>query len=479
MVRYYAPNCTHYGYHLCANIHSHEGNNRKRLLAAFGYCGAISSMLFLFVPASAFVFASALVIVGVVCLGCSFVVLNSFLPLLVANHPENIRANSRSTRERSDSELELDARLGDSGATNIGVPGVDQAKAKSEAPDMELSTKISSKGVGLGYVAAVFMQIVSILVLFILSKTSVAKAAKSLPMRIVLFNVGVWWAAGTHLSYKWMRHRPGPPLDHSIKHRGRLASYFALIRTAWGQLWETIKMAAKLRQMVVFLIAWFLLSDSIATVSSTAILFAKNELKMTTVQIALMSITAISSGIAGAFAWPKIASHYGWTSSRTIVVCVVCFEVIPLYGMLAYIPFIKAWGVIGLQKFWEIYPMAVVHGFVLGGLSSYCRSFYGQLIPPGHEAAFYALYAFTDKGSSVIGPAIVGAVVDATGAIRMGFTFLSVLVVLPIPFLCYVKPEQGRADALAMAQRLKSMSHGAGGSESFEEAEGLLSEQRF
>ena len=68
---------------------------------------------------------------------------------------------------------------------------------------------------------------------------------------------------------------------------------------------------------------------------------------------------------------------------------------------------VKRWGVGGLQQKWEMYPLGAVYGFVLGGLSSYCRSLFGELIPPGSEAAFYALYAITDKGSSVFGPAIV------------------------------------------------------------------------
>jgi UMF1 family MFS transporter len=64
------------------------------------------------------------------------------------------------------------------------------------------------------------------------------------------------------------------------------------------------------------------------------------------------------------------------------------------------------------------YPVAVVYGFVLGGFSSFCRALFGELVPPGFEAAFYSLYAITDKGSSVFGPAIVGAITDATGEIR-------------------------------------------------------------
>ena len=59
----------------------------------------------------------------------------------------------------------------------------------------------------------------------------------------------------------------------------------------------------------------------------------------------------------------------------------------------------------------------------MGGISSYCRSNSGSLIPPGMEAVFYALYAVTDKGSTVIGPAILGRIIDVTGSIRIGSGF--------------------------------------------------------
>ncbi|KAF2250737.1 hypothetical protein BU26DRAFT_562699 [Trematosphaeria pertusa] len=189
----------------------------------------------------------------------------------------------------------------------------------------------------------------------------------------------------------------------------------APLQVRLGPAWKTVKVAARLRQVATFLAAWFLLSDAVATVSGTAILFAKTELHMATELIALTSITATVSGIVGAFTWPIVSRKLGLQPRQTIIACIVLFEMIPLYGLLEYIPAIRRLGVIGLQQTWEIFPLAIVHGVVSGGLSSYCRSFYAVLIPPRHEAAFYALYAFTDKGSSVIGPAIVGRTVDATG----------------------------------------------------------------
>jgi UMF1 family MFS transporter len=99
-----------------------------------------------------------------------------------------------------------------------------------------------------------------------------------------------------------------------------------------------------------------------------------------------------------------------------------------------------------------MYPVGFLYGFVLGGFSSHCRSLFGELIPPGSEAAFYALYAITDKGSSVFGPAIVGAIDDATGDIRPAFWFLAALVGLPAPLLYFVDVARGKREGAKLAE---------------------------
>ncbi|TVY12654.1 Autophagy-related protein 22-1 [Lachnellula arida] len=436
-----------------------HGNYRKKLLLGFGFTGATSSMLFLLVIPKLFLVASILVIIGVTCLGSSFVILNSFLPLLVANMAPN--------RDSSVPMDDLPPSYEESSNHTFGAK-------KSDSSALKLSTKISSKGVGIGYMAAVFVQILSILLLFLMSKTSVSS---TLPLRLVLFLVGVWWFAFTIPSSLWLRDRPGPPLKTGISGTSKLRSCLAYISFACVSLWKTIKVALKLRQAVIFLIAWFLLSDAVATVSGTAILFARTELRMGTVAIALLSITVTSSGIAGAFVWPVISRRYALKTNRTIVACIALMEIIPLYGLLGFLPFVKSWGVGGLQKAWEIYPLGFIHGFVMGGLSSYCRSFFGLLIPPGSEAAFYALYAITDKGSSAVGPAVVGVIVDATGQIRPAFLFLAVLIAMPGPLIWMVDAERGQADAVRMAGIMKN---GAGEEElddrdeGLQEAEGLM-----
>lgn len=192
----------------------------------------------------------------------------------------------------------------------------------------------------------------------------------------------------------------------------------------------------------------------LATVSSVAILFARTELHMATAPIALLSITATVSGILGAFLWPRIQARFALATHHTIILCICLFELIPLYGLLGFVPFVRNLGWGGLQQPWEIFPLAVVHGFVMGGLSSFCRAFYGNMVPPGREASFYALYAVTDKGSSVIGPMVVGRIVDATGSVRSGFWFLAVLILLPVPVVWRIDVGKGRGEAVRMAEVL-------------------------
>jgi UMF1 family MFS transporter len=168
--------------------------------------------------------------------------------------------------------------------------------------------------------------------------------------------------------------------------------------------------------------------------------------------LGLINVIATTAGVIGAFTWAAISRWFGLRPHQTILACICIFEIIPLYGLLGYLPFVKNWNVIGLQQPWEMYPLGFVYGFVLGGLSSYCRSLYGELIPPGSEAAFYALYAITDKGSSVFGPAIVGAIVDRTGEIRPAFWFLAVLVGLPAPLLWFVNVDRGKEEGAKLAE---------------------------
>ncbi|KIW35335.1 uncharacterized protein PV07_02037 [Cladophialophora immunda] len=429
-----------------------HGRFRKTFLLAFAFTGAFATALFITVIPKVYLLGALFAIVANTCFGASFVLLNSFLPLLVRHHP-SIERDHEEDRAAGDDDEYVEHEDHVLTSSTSGLLPRDRADDTSPAqespaaisPALKLSTKISSNGIGIGYIAGLFVQIIGI---------GIVAATKStlLSLRLVLLLVGLWWFVFSIPAALWLRPRPGPPLPTELTGRYAWVGY---VTYAWKALFTTIGHARKLKDIVIFLCAWFLLSDSIATVSGTAVLFAKTSLGMNTPALGMINVIATIAGVIGAFYWSFISRFFNLRASRTIVACICLFEIIPLYGLLGFIPAIKRYGVFGLQQPWEMYPLGAIYGFVLGGLSSYCRAFFGELIPPGFEAAFYALYAITDKGSSIFGPAIVGAITDRYGEIRPAFVFLAVLIFLPLPLMLLVDVDRGKAEAYQMALELE------------------------
>ncbi|KAI1176196.1 MFS general substrate transporter [Nemania sp. FL0916] len=471
----------------CAADH---GNHRKRLLLIFAWTGSLCVMCYIFISKEIYLLGGLLAIISNTSFGASFVLLNSFLPLLVRHHPliqgsaSGFPVEDRNEEPVPDSQsLSTSPTLTEHPISNSTSALLRPSDVSSEyyglqriptheeltSIELKLSTEISAKGIGIGYGAALFVQCVSILLL-------VALGSSTWSQRIVLLFVGSWWAIFTIPAAMWLRPRPGPPLA-ATGYQGARA-WLSYIAFSWKNLFRTIKLARRLLDIVLFLASWFLLSDAIATTSSTAILFAKTELGMPPWALGLINVISTTTGVIGALSWSFISRHFNLKPHQTILGCIALFEVIPIYGLLGYLPFVQKWGVVGLQQSWEIYPLAAVYGLVLGGLSSYCRSLFGELIPPGSEAAFYALYAITDKGSSIFGPVIVGAIIDAYGEIRPAFWFLAVLVGLPAPIVYFINVERGKSEGEKLSEVIEGFKNGAGirenGASNEEEHQGML-----
>jgi UMF1 family MFS transporter len=413
-------------------------------------------ILFLAIVPKVYLLGALFAIVANTCFGASFVLLNSFLPLLVRHHPKTQYATPNFTPEvppTDPTEQPPPEPLDDMvDATTALLPNAPDPTpplppAKNVTSiELQLSTQISSTGIGIGYSASLFLQCVLIVIIYAMKKTTFS-------LCVVLFVIGVWWFVFTLPAALWLRPRPGPPLpSNDPNNPSGSRTWLAYIGYAWASLYRTVKLARRLKDVTLFLAAWFLLSDAIATVSGTAVLYAKTQLHMEPEALGLINVIATTAGVLGAFSWAALSRVLGLRPHQTILACIFLFEIIPIYGLLGYLPIVKGWGVIGLQQPWEMYPLGFVYGFVLGGLSSYCRSLFGELIPPGSEAAFYALYAITDKGSSIFGPAIVGAIVDHTGEIRPAFWFLAVLVGLPAPLIWFVDVQRGKDEGAKLAE---------------------------
>ncbi len=294
-----------------------HGHYRKSLLLSFAFTGAIATMLFLAVVPKVYILGAVLAIISNTCFGASFVLLNSFLPVLVRHHPsiQATEIDRRSDPEGPISEQTADHEdQGHDSATESLLQSSSAARrmvpirlsSAAVSPALRLSTKISSYGIGIGYIAAVIVQTLGITIVVIADSMN---TSTTMTLRVVLFLVGLWWFMFSIPAALCLRPRPGPPLP--IISNSKQRSWAGYIGYAWRSLGKTILRARRLKDVMLFLGAWLLLSDGIATVSGTAVLFAKTELQMPPAALALISLVGTVAGILGAFFWSKLVRIVG------------------------------------------------------------------------------------------------------------------------------------------------------------------------
>jgi MFS transporter, UMF1 family len=420
------------------------GSHRKNLLLMFAGVGSVAGMLFPAVGTGGAMWAGLLAIIGNVCpsrvvltkvaFGASFVCLNAFLPLLVRNHPSITHAEDTSTQENEYTAVSQEEPPSTE-EIDISPPATQQS--------LLLSTRISTQGIAIGYTSGMLLQLATIPLVILTGSTT-----KSLQLAVLVS--GLWWALFSLPAALWMRPRPGPPLP-AAKSTGAVRRTLEYILYGWKVIFATVLKASKLKDVMFFLGAWFLLSDGYTTITSTAILFAKTTLGIGPAGLALIGILATAGGICGSILWPRVITprvkFLRKSPHRTILFILTLSLAIPLYGLMGFIPLFKRIGFGGLVNKNEIFVVGFLFGFLYGGMQGYCRSFFAELIPRGLEANMFALYAVTDKGSSAVGPAVVGLITDVTHEIRWAFAFLGIMIALSLPLMAKIDVVRGKRDA--------------------------------
>ncbi|VVT57052.1 uncharacterized protein SAPINGB_P005510 [Magnusiomyces paraingens] len=433
-----------------------RGKFRKKLLVWFAIVGGISTCGFLAVTQSHYLLASILAIISNSCFGAVSVCGNSFLPVLVRNHPE-VLATAEDIKSQDHNNNSYDDQL--TSEDNLLLEA-DPPKHVFDHPLLittvsKLSGAISGKGIALGYISALIVQLVTILLIKALGSSTWS-------LQVAVFVVGLWWLIFQIPVATLLRSRPGPPLPRpkhvrahtTLRHKIHRAlsrvtrGADTYIAYGWRTLYVTFREARQMRDVATFLLAWFMISDAATTINSAAVLFAKTELQMSAPSLAVIGVMVVFFGILGATLTPRyLAPRLGANPVRSIMFVVFLAAMIPVYGIAGF--FTKH---LGLRSPWEMYLLAAWYGFALGSINTLCRSVFSLLIPKGKETTFFSLFSVTDKGSSVFGPFVTGLITDKTHNIRYTFYFLLLLIILPIGVLAFVDVERGSREALYLEQ---------------------------
>ncbi|KAI9141225.1 autophagy-related protein 22-like protein [Paraphysoderma sedebokerense] len=407
------------------------GRYKKLFLQIFAVAGATSALLFFVVPAGNYAFAGALAIIGNICFGAANVFYNAYLPLLVNNHPEVLDAKRRifshhSSNETSASDIQLRPMKSDSAEdVDLSDQDIHDHNKMQEYLDVSarLGNQISSKGFGIGYLGGVILLLISAAVVSLMGQTTYSK-------QVAAGLNGVWWLFFSTYTWRTLKDRPGPPLPANEN----------FLFLSWKKVFTTIRQYKRLPNAFLNIFCFFLYSDGSNTIVSVAVLFGQVQLKLQATDLIAIAIIIPFCAFLGNFFWLWFSQRMGWSTQKTLLIILTLLCLIPLYGTLGLLfPLFRTRP--------EFYAIGAFFGFCLGSWSSFSRVMMSDLIPSGCESEFFSLYEITNKGSSWVGPLVVGIISNATNDLRYSFIFILAMIAIPLPLLYMVDPIKGKEEA--------------------------------
>jgi MFS transporter, UMF1 family len=274
--------------------------------------------------------------------------------------------------------------------------------------------KISAKGFSYGYVGSVILQLVSFVLIL---KNDMWGISTGLASQLSFLLVGIWWFSFGNFSLN--RMPKGLPAGEQNQKNFLTNGYRELKKVAG----ELINKPVLKR----FLLSFFFISMGVQTVMLAATLYGKSELQIETTSLIIAILIIQLIAIPGAY---SIAALSKKTSNLfALTICIIVW-----IGICIGAYFIPA------KSSMAFYALAVVVGFVMGGIQSLCRSTYAKLMPQTKDtASYFSFYDVTEKIAIVIGMFSFGFINELTGSQRFSVLALMVFFIVALIFLLFTQ----------------------------------------
>ena len=294
-------------------------------------------------------------------------------------------------------------------------------------PDLTTDDTIdreSSRGFALGYIGGGVYLLIAVALIFLEPFGTV------LTTRLAIAGAGVWWM-GFSL---WAIPRiPESGTARRIPDRlARLPKVAAYARIGFGRTWDTARRLIRFPQLLLFVVAFILYNDGIQTTINISAAYAGGTLDLDIVIIILAFLIVQFIAYFGALGFARLSAGVG--IKRALLIGLVVWTAIAVAAY--FIPAGAAAPFLGL---------AVVIGFVLGGVQALSRSLYGSMIPEEASAEFYGFYSVFSKFSSIWGPFLFAFIGQATGSSRTAILSLVVFFAVGGLLLSRVDIDEARA----------------------------------
>ena len=202
-------------------------------------------------------------------------------------------------------------------------------------------------------------------------------------IRFAFVTVGAWWLLFLVPILVFVRER-----------KAVLAPRGAIIRSAYHELKKTFLKIKSYKNILMFLIAYWLYIGGLFTVIFMAVNFGQR-LGFSDQDLVTALMITNYVGFPATILYGYLAHRYG--AKRLIYA-----------GLVVYIVVVCAAAF--LTNVRQFYIMSITIGMVQGGVQGISRSLYARLIPAEHTGEFFGFYNMVTKFAHVLGPVLIGVV---------------------------------------------------------------------
>jgi UMF1 family MFS transporter len=318
---------------------------------------------------------------------------------------------------------------------NIGFAGANvfyDSLLPHVASDDEMD-RVSTAGYALGYVGGGVLLAINLAM--IMKPDLFGLADTGMATRLSFISVAIWWLG---FSIPLFRDVSEPPRRLG---EGETAGANPL-RVGFRRLFETIAQVREHRELLMFLIAFWLYADGIGTIIKMASIYG-TEIGIGEAHLIGAFVLVQFLGIPFTFAFGSLAGRIG--ARNGIYIALIVYTIICVFAFF-------------MTAAWQFWALAVGISTVQGGAQALSRSLYATLVPKGKSSEFFAFLSVFQKFAGIIGPLLVGWVAAMTGSGRYGILGLVVFFIGGMLLLSRVDLEKGRLAAKAEDAALVSVS---------------------
>ena len=272
---------------------------------------------------------------------------------------------------------------------------------------------VSSKGYALGYLGGGILLAVNILMI------QVIWAGSSLGPRLSFLTVALWWAIFT---IPLLRRVPEPPANTAGIGEG-----VNPVAAGLRRLGQTFREIRKYRQLLFFLVAFWLYNDGIGTIIKMATIYGA-EIGIGMIDLIGALLLTQFVGIPFSLLFGKFSGKIG--TKRAIMLGLGWYTLIAIAGYF-------------MSQAWHFWLLALMVGMVQGGTQALSRSLFSLMAPKARSAEFFGFYDISSKFAGIAGPVLFAVVGQLTGSSRLSIVALVIFFIGGILLLTRVDEEEG------------------------------------